>query len=96
MLFFLFFGNINLWISKSISKVLYLLLQTNEALKFSEEFLVKKVKGNSKGREQVEQTFSLLAFQDPSQSPYAKVLDASHRELVSFFVFSLDLKNELY
>ncbi|VDN53754.1 unnamed protein product [Dracunculus medinensis] len=60
--------------------------KTNEALKFSEEFLVKKVKGNSKGREQVEQTFSLLAFQDPSQSPYAKVLDASHRELLAYEV----------
>lgn len=62
-----------------------------ESLKFAEEYLVEKCEEHPEMQEKLEKTFALLAFEKPENSPFASLMELSHRQMVrsSFFVYAL-------
>lgn len=63
-----------------------------ESLKFAEDFLVEKCEKHPEMQERLEKTFSLLAFEKPEDSPFASLVEVSHRQMVATEVNSAVLK----
>uniref|UniRef100_A0A183VH91 CRA domain-containing protein n=1 Tax=Toxocara canis TaxID=6265 RepID=A0A183VH91_TOXCA len=63
-----------------------------ESLKFAEEFLVEKCEEHPEMPEKLEKTFALLAFDKPESSPFASLMELSHRQMVATDVNSAVLK----
>ena len=54
----------------------------SDALKFASEQLAERGEEEPSVLEELERTLALLAFEDPSQSPFADLLSLSHRQKV--------------
>eukprot|EP00096_Caligus_rogercresseyi_P014938 TRINITY_DN7395_c0_g1_i1.p2 TRINITY_DN7395_c0_g1~~TRINITY_DN7395_c0_g1_i1.p2 ORF type:complete len:208 (-),score=102.80 TRINITY_DN7395_c0_g1_i1:1213-1836(-) len=57
--------------------------RVEEALKFASEQLAERGEEDSSVLEELERTMGLLAFEDPSTSPFADLLTHSHRQKVA-------------
>ncbi|VDM38967.1 unnamed protein product [Toxocara canis] len=66
--------------------------KVEESLKFAEEFLVEKCEEHPEMQEKLEKTFALLAFDKPESSPFASLMELSHRQMVATDVNSAVLK----
>ncbi len=58
--------------------------RVEEALKFASEQLAERGEEEPQVLEELERTLALLAFEDPSQSPFSDLLSHSHRQKVSW------------
>ena len=56
--------------------------RVEDALKFASEQLAERGEEEPSVLEELERTLALLAFEDPSQSPFADLLSLSHRQKV--------------
>lgn len=56
-----------------------------EALKFASEQLAERGEEEPQVLEELERTLALLAFEDPTQSPFSDLLSLSHRQKVYYF-----------
>uniref|UniRef100_A0A0M3KCU4 Glucose-induced degradation protein 8 homolog (inferred by orthology to a human protein) n=1 Tax=Anisakis simplex TaxID=6269 RepID=A0A0M3KCU4_ANISI len=61
-------------------------------LKFAEEYLVEKCEEHPEMQEKLEKTFALLAFDKPENSPFASLMELTHRQMVATDVNSAVLK----
>ena len=61
--------------------------RVEDALKFASEQLAERGEEEPVVLEELERTLALLAFEDPSQSPFSDLLSHSHRQKVCFFCF---------
>uniref|UniRef100_A0A914ZQZ5 CTLH domain-containing protein n=1 Tax=Parascaris univalens TaxID=6257 RepID=A0A914ZQZ5_PARUN len=66
--------------------------KVEESLKFAEEYLVEKCEEHPEMQEKLEKTFALLAFEKPENSPFASLMELSHRQMVATEVNSAVLK----
>ena len=57
-----------------------------EALKFASVQLAERGEVEPLVLEELERTLALLAFEDPSQSPFSDLLSLSHRQKVSYMI----------
>ena len=60
--------------------------RVEEALKFASEQLAERGEEEPLVLEELERTLALLAFEDPSQSPFSDLLSLSHRQKVSYMI----------
>ena len=60
--------------------------RVEEALKFASEQLAERGEEEPLVLEELERTLALLAFEDPSQSPFSDLLSLSHRQKVWFWL----------
>ena len=65
-----------------------------EALKFASEQLAERGEENSTVLEELERTMALLAFDDPTSSPFSDLLSYSHRQKVASELNAALLKAE--
>ena len=56
--------------------------RVEDALKFASEQLAERGEEEPLVLEELERTLALLAFEDPSQSPFSDLLSHSHRQKV--------------
>ena len=64
--------------------------RVEDALKFASEQLAERGEEEPLVLEELERTLALLAFEDPSQSPFSDLLSHSHRQKVRFVLLSLN------
>ncbi len=57
--------------------------RVDEALRFASEQLAERGEEDPKVLEELERTMALLAFDDPTVSPFADLLSSSHRQKVN-------------
>lgn len=67
-------------------------LKIEEALKFAQEQL--GVDGNNLQLEELERTLSLLAFENPENSPYSDLLHTAHRQHLASRINEAILKDQ--
>lgn len=67
-----------------------------EALVFAQAKLSEVGEGNPTILTELERTLALLAFEEPQKSPFADLLQTTHRQKVKYYVIQLYIKSNTF